>query len=83
MLYDMGNGDPFADSAWEYVDKLIENLDGKIATSSGQVHKGVADGEYPVGLTWEDPAADYVKNGAPVRVVFPEEGLFSLDSQFK
>ncbi len=74
MLYDMGNGDPFADSAWEYVDKLIENLDGKIATSSGPVHKGVADGEYPVGLTWEDPAADYVKNGALVRVVFPEEG---------
>lgn len=74
MLYDMGDGDPMSDASWEYVDKLIENLDGKIATSSGQVHKGVADGEYPVGLTWEDPAAAYVKNGAPVRVVFPEEG---------
>lgn len=74
MLYDLGNGDPMADSAWEYIDALIANLDGKIASSSGQVHKGVADGEYPVGLTWEDPAADYVKNGAPVRVVFPEEG---------
>lgn len=74
MLYDMGDGDPMADEAWEYVDKLIENLDGKIASSSGQVHKGVADGEFPVGLTWEDPAADYKKNGAPVEVVFPEEG---------
>lgn len=74
MLYDMGDGDPFADEAWDYVDKFLANLDGKIASSSGQVHKGVADGEYPVGLTWEDPAADYVKNGAPVRVVFPEEG---------
>ena len=34
----------------------------------------MADGEYTVGLTWEDPAATYVKNGAPVRVVFPKEG---------
>lgn len=74
MLYDMGDGDPMADSAWNYVDELIQNLDGKIASSSGQVHKGVADGEFPVGLTWEDPAANYVKNGAPVEVVFPEEG---------
>ncbi|MEG0328511.1 MAG: ABC transporter substrate-binding protein [Erysipelothrix sp.] len=74
MLYDMGDGDPMSDKAWEYVDKLIANLDGKIASSSGQVHKGVADGEFPVGLTWEDPAANYVKNGAPVEVVFPVEG---------
>lgn len=27
-----------------------------------------------MGLTWEDPAATYVKNGAPVKVVFPKEG---------
>ena len=26
------------------------------------------------GLTWEDPAATYVKNGAPVKIVFPKEG---------
>lgn len=74
MLYDMGDGNPMSDDAWDYVDELIKNLDGKIASSSGQVHKGVADGEFPVGLTWEDPAANYVKNGAPVEVVFPEEG---------
>lgn len=74
MLYDMGDGDPMAEEAWDYVDALLENIDGKIASSSGQVHKGVADGEYPVGLTWEDPAAEYVKNGAPVKVVFPKEG---------
>lgn len=40
----------------------------------GAVHKGAADGEYTVGLTWEDPAATYVKNGADVEVVFPKEG---------
>jgi len=74
MAYDIGNGDPMSDKAWKFIDKFIANLDGKILNSSGQVHKGVADGEYVVGLTWEDPAADYVKNGANVQVVFPKEG---------
>lgn len=75
MLYAMGkNGDPMSDEAWAFVDKFMANLDGKMLNSSGGVHKGVADGEYTVGLTWEDPAATYVKNGAPVKVVFPQEG---------
>lgn len=75
MLYAAGkNGDPMSPEAWAFVDKFIENLDGKMLNSSGGVHKGVADGEYTVGLTWEDPAANYVKNGAPVQVVFPKEG---------
>lgn len=75
MLYGMGkDGDPLSDEAWDYVDKLIANLDGKMANSSSQVYKGVAGGEYVVGLTWEDPAANYVKNGAAVEVVFPKEG---------
>lgn len=75
MLYAAGkNGDPMSEEAWAFVDKFIANLNGKILNSSGAVHKGVADGEYAVGLTWEDPAANYVKNGAPVKVVFPKEG---------
>lgn len=75
MLYAVGeNNDPMSDQAWEFVDKFIANLDGKMANSSSQVYKGVAEGEYIVGLTWEDPAAKYVKEGANVEVVFPEEG---------
>lgn len=75
MLYAKGkNGDPMSPEAWEFVGKFIANLNGKILNSSGAVHKGVADGEYTVGLTWEDPAANYVKNGAPVKVIFPTEG---------
>lgn len=75
MLYGMGaENDPFSDEAWEYVDAFIKNLDGKMCNSSSQVYKGVAEGEYAVGLTWEDPAANYVKEGAPVKVVFPAEG---------
>jgi len=75
MLYAMGdNNDPMSDSAWEFVGQFLKNLDGKMANSSSQVYKGVAEGEYIVGLTWEDPAAKYVKEGASVEVVFPEEG---------
>jgi len=74
MLYSMGDGDPMSDQAWEFVEKFLKQLDGKIIGSSGQLHKSVADGEYPVGLTWEDPVVNYILNGAPVEVVFPEEG---------
>lgn len=75
MLYAHGkDNNPMSSEAWEFVDKFIANVDGKFLNSSGAVHKGVADGEYAVGLTWEDPAANYVKNGAPVEVVFPAEG---------
>ena len=75
MLYGMGkDGDPLSDQAWDYVDQFIANLDGKMCNSSSQVYKGVAEGEYVVGLTWEDPAANYVKEGAAVEVVFPKEG---------
>lgn len=75
MLYGMGTDeDPMSDEAWQYVDKFLANLDGKIVNSSSQVYTGVASGEYVVGLTWEDPAANLQKEGAPVKVVFPEEG---------
>jgi len=74
MLYGMGKGDPFSANAWAYVDKFLGNLQGKMCNSSSQVFKGVAGGEYVVGLTWEDPAATLVKKGANVKVVFPKEG---------
>ena len=75
-LYAMGNGDPMSDAAWEWAKGFIANLDGVSLSSSSQVYRGVAEGEYVVGLTWEDPAAAYVRDGVNVRVVFPEEGTF-------
>jgi iron(III) transport system substrate-binding protein len=75
MLYAMGNGNP--DGGWDYVNKLCENLDGKLLSGSSAVYKGVADGEYVVGLTFEEGAAKYVADGAPVKVVYMEEGVIS------
>lgn len=75
MLYAAGDGDPMSDQAWTFVEAFVANLDGKVQGSSGQVHKGVADGEYVVGLTWEDPVVHYKQSGAAVDVVFPTEGV--------
>ena len=75
MLYAMGNGDP--DKGWDYVTKLAKNLDGKLLSGSSAVYKGVADGEYAVGLTFEEGGAKYVADGAPVKLVYMKEGVIS------
>lgn len=78
MLLAMG-GDYTSDAGWDYVKSLVANLDGKVANGSGAVHKSVADGEFVVGLTYEDPSVSYVKNGGDVEVVYPKEGAVFLD----
>lgn len=75
MLYAMGNGNP--DDGWDYVKKLCKNLDGKLLSGSSAVYKGVADGEYTVGLTFEEGAAKYVADGAHVKIVYMKEGVIS------
>lgn len=75
MLYAMGKGDP--DKGWGYVTALAKNLDGKLLSGSSAVYKGVADGEYSVGLTFEEGAATYVQSKAPVKIVYMKEGVIS------
>ena len=62
------------DEGWDYVEKFVENLDGKILSSSGQVPKLVADGEFSVGVTLESEALRYVKGGSNVGIIYPKEG---------
>lgn len=74
MLYAMGDGvDP--EKGWDYVEKFCDQLDGKLLGGSSAVYKGVADGEYTVGLTFEQGSAQYVGAGAPVKTVYMEEGV--------
>ena len=75
QLYAMGNGNP--DDGWEYMEKFVENLDDKLLNSSSAVWKGVADGEYTVGLTYEEVASSALQDGAPVEVVYMKEGVFT------
>ena len=73
MLYAMGNGNP--EKGWDYVKKLCANLDGKLLSGSSATYKGVADGEYTVGLTFEEGGANYVVSGSPVKLVYMKEGV--------
>lgn len=75
MLYAMGKGDP--EQGWSYVEKFCANLDGKLLSGSSAVYKGVADGEYAVGCTFEEGGAKYVADGAPVKLVYMKEGVIS------
>ncbi|WP_341877988.1 ABC transporter substrate-binding protein [Defluviitalea saccharophila] len=63
---------------WEFIEKLVANLDGKILSSSGDVYKKVADGEYAVGLTLEKEAIKYVQAGADVGIIYPSEGTSAV-----
>lgn len=67
-----------SEEAWDYVGKLIQQLDGKVASGSSAVYKSVADGEMIVGLSYEDPCAQLVRDGANVELVYPKEGAVYL-----
>lgn len=62
------------EGGYAFLEKLIDNLDGIILSSSSSVYKGTADGEYDVGLTYEEAALRYRSEGASLDVVYPEEG---------
>jgi len=63
-----------SDEAWDFIKGLLDN--GMIISdSSSKCFKAVADGEYIVGLTYEDGVAQQLKNGASnIKLVYPEEG---------
>ncbi|MDU7074322.1 MAG: extracellular solute-binding protein, partial [Streptococcus peroris] len=76
MLVDQGGYEN--EQAWTYVKNLFTLVDGKIASSSSNVYKAVADGEMAVGLTYEDPALKLLNDGADVKVIYPKEGTVFL-----
>ncbi|GHU72446.1 iron(III)-binding protein [Clostridia bacterium] len=80
MLLVMGGYE--SDKAWEYVDQLFRNINGKVVSSSSAVYKGVYNGEYVVGLTYEDPCVTLLKDGATnIKIIYPIEGTVFLPAQ--
>lgn len=75
QLYAMGNGNP--DNGWEYIKKLNKNIDGNIIKSSSKVYSGVVNGDYAVGLTYEEPAIKYSKEDSNIKIVYPSEGTIA------
>lgn len=66
------------EEGWDFIADFYSNLDGKVLGSSSSVYKGVADGEYSVGLTLEKEAIKYVLSGSPVEIVYPEDGTSAI-----
>lgn len=78
MLLVMGD-EPYDEKAWEFVGQFVEQLDGSILSSSSQIYKATADGEYAVGVSYEDPCVGLLEDGATnLKVVYPEEGAVWL-----
>ena len=61
------------DEGWRLFERMMENF--VITGSSGAVPRGVAQGEYALGITLEDFAGRFVTGGSPVRIVYPREGI--------
>ena len=63
-----------SDEVWDFIEKLMKNK-LTISTSSSVCFKSVLEGEYAVGITYEDGVAPLLKSGATnVRMVYPAEG---------
>ena len=76
MLNAIGGGDYESAEAWEFVAELFAQT--VVIDSSSSVWKGVRDGEYTVGLSYEDPSVTLVRDGADVEVVYMDEGVVYL-----
>jgi len=59
----------------EGLEKMAANA--VVVQSSGQVYKSVAAGEYPVGITIESSAYEFVVGGQKeIKLVYPSEGTY-------
>lgn len=65
-----------SEQSWDYVEKLAAQFDGIISGSSSACYKGVYNGEYVVGLTYEEPCINYIRDGKGdiIDLVYMEEG---------
>jgi len=76
ILTDFGGWE--SDAAWDYIAKLHEN-NLIITSSSSAVYKGIYNGEYTVGLTYEPACVQMLSEGAEgVHIVYPVEGVTSI-----
>ena len=80
MLLAMGGYE--SEEAWQYVEDLFVGQEVAITSGSSAVYKGVYNGEYAVGLTYEDPCAGLIKDGATnIEIIYPVEGTVFLPAQ--
>lgn len=59
---------------WAYMDALHQNI-GQYTHSGSKPCKMAATGEFPIGISFEYRAVKTKKEGAPIDIVLPSEGL--------
>ena len=60
------------ETGWKFVEDILRQC--KVLPKSSMTYQGVANGEYPIGLTFEQAAFEYLKGGAPIGLIYPSEG---------
>jgi iron(III) transport system substrate-binding protein len=59
---------------WAYMDRLHDNI-AQYTHSGSKPCKQAAAGEFPIGIAFEYRAAKLKEEGAPIDLVFPQDGL--------
>ncbi|OWJ90965.1 putative 2-aminoethylphosphonate ABC transporter substrate-binding protein [Pseudomonas sp. A46] len=59
---------------WAYMDALHQNI-GQYVHSGSKPCKLAAAGEFPIGISFEYPAVQLKRQGAPLDIILPKEGL--------
>ncbi len=61
----------------EVFKKIVQNM--VVSGSSAGAYEGPARGEFPVGITMEYAACEFVEGGLPdIEIVYPEEGTMTM-----
>jgi len=60
------------DAGWEKVSQLLANT--KVLNRSTLVFQGVGNGEFPLGMSLEYAGLQWSAGGAPVKVIYPQDG---------
>jgi iron(III) transport system substrate-binding protein len=68
LVQEWGGGD----AGWKRVSQLLANA--KVLNRSTLVFQGVGNGEFPLGMSLEYAGLQWAAGGAPVKVVYPQDG---------
>lgn len=67
------------DEGWDFFERLNKNV-GQYTKSGTQPAQLVGQGEYGIGITWDQAVFDRIEEGYPMEAIMPEEGVgYSLD----
>jgi iron(III) transport system substrate-binding protein len=72
MLAELWGG---GEAGWDKVAQLLANT--RVLNRSTLVFQGVGNGEFPLGMSLEYAGLLWASNGAPVKVVYPQDGTIA------